>query len=527
MTSLDQPTSLARLPALLADRLEHKVAVRVGDATLSYRDLERGSESVARALRRDGIEAGDRIAVLARDSLATVQVLFGAARARAVCVPVDGRLAAEEIAYVLDDSGAKVVFVDRASTPVFDRALAKLESVPKSIDLTGDSECMPRFESWRSAAPPQDSPGAEVFHPDEVVVQMYTSGTTGLPKGVQLPNRSFFAIAQALASAGDPWMGWGEHDVNLMFVPTFHIGGLWWLVRGLAIGSTHIILPTFDPGRVLDAIPRYGVTKTGMVPAMLQVLLSEPGCATTDFSSLRTILYGGAPMAPALLERARATFGCEFCQIYGMTETGNMAVTLRPEEHWTGPAERMWAAGRPLPGVELRIEKRNGEPAGSGELGEICLRSPAQMIGYWKLPEATASVMADGWIKTGDSGYQDSEGYLYVCDRIKDMIISCGENVYPAEIERVLSEHAAVADVCVIGVPDPLWGEAALAFVVARPGAELVARDLLRDARQRLAEFKVPRRIEFVERLPRNANGKVLRRVLRAPYWRDRARNVN
>jgi long-chain acyl-CoA synthetase len=356
-----------------------------------------------------------------------------------------------------------------------------------------------------------------------VVVQIYTSGTTGRPKGVQLPNRSFFALAQQMEAVADPWIGWTSDSVSLLFVPLFHIGGLWWLVRGLALGSTNVVLRGFEPASILRAIPDYRVTKTCMVPAMAQVLLMEPGCRTTDFRSLETIVYGGAPIRTGLLKEAMAVFGCDFCQIYGMTETGNMAVCFRPEAHRRADDVRLRAAGTPLPGVAVRIVDAKQAPVGVGLTGEIQIKSPAAMKGYWHCPDSVEPAAADGWIQTGDVGYQDEDGFIYICDRLKDMIISAGENIYPAEIEQVIGSHPAVLDVAVIGVPDRLRGEAVKALVVRASDAPVRAADLVRYARAQLAEFKVPKLIEFVDALPRNASGKILKPQLRERFGRSRS----
>jgi long-chain acyl-CoA synthetase len=310
-------------------------------------------------------------------------------------------------------------------------------------------------------------------------------------------------------------------------VPTFHIAGLWQLVRGLALGSTNILMRGFDPAAILRIIPHHRVTITGMVPAMIQVVLAEPNCMNTDFSSLKTLVYGGSPISRALLERGMKVFGCDFCQIYGMTETGNMAVCLRPEDHCCADDRRLLSAGTPLPGVEVQIRDQRGHTVSRGLVGEIAIKSPASMAGYWNLPDATRETLVDGWVKTGDAGYKDDQGFIYVCDRIKDMIISAGENIYPVEIENVIRRHMDVADVAVIGVPDDLWGEAAKAVIIPKPGREVRATDIIRHVRAHLAEFKIPRSIDFVQELPRNASGKVLKTKLREPYWRKRARQIN
>jgi long-chain acyl-CoA synthetase len=259
------------------------------------------------------------------------------------------------------------------------------------------------------------------------------------------------------------------------------------------------------------------VTKTCMVPAMAQVLLMEPGCRDTDVSSLETIVYGGSPIGTELLKQAMNVFGCDFCQIYGMTETGNMAVCFRPDDHKRADDRRLRAAGTPLPGVEVRILDRDHNVVGVGVAGEIAIKSVASMKGYWNAA-AHETTAADGWILTGDVGYLDDQGFVYVSDRVKDMIISAGENIYPAEIEHVIRSHPAVADVAVIGVFDRLWGEAVKALVIRAAGSCVCAADLVRHTRAHLAAFKVPKSIEFVDELPRNASGKILKAALRERF---------
>jgi acyl-CoA synthetase (AMP-forming)/AMP-acid ligase II len=258
---------------------------------------------------------------------------------------------------------------------------------------------------------------------------------------------------------------------------------------------------------------------------MLQVCLSEPDCAGTDFSSLRTIVYGGSPIPRPVLETALRTFGCGFAQIYGLTETGNTAVCLRPDDHLR--PELHHAAGRPYPGVRIAIVDAEGRALGPGAIGEICIASPANMLGYWNRPEATAAVLRDGFVHTGDAGYVDAAGYVFVCDRLKDMICTAGENVYPAEVESVLCAHPAVAEAAVIGVPDERWGELVKAIVVLRPGMAATAAELLAAARTQIADFKVPRSIDFASVLPRTPSGKIQKHVLREPYWAGRSRRVN
>jgi acyl-CoA synthetase (AMP-forming)/AMP-acid ligase II len=527
MGLIDDVTTLADLPRIVSRVCPDKPALIVEDRSLGFGDLESLTNRIANALLREGVAAGDRVALLGRESLDSLALLLGIAKANGVCVGLNWRLAADELAYIIADSGARLFFVDRESWPLASRILAQIESPPKVV-VIGDGATAPDQLSFaRFCEDVTDSDPCLQHDPEDAVAQIYTSGTTGHPKGVQVPNRSFFAIAREMHRIGDRWIGWTEEDVSLVCIPTFHIGGLWWLIRSLALGNTTVVLRSFDPGGVLDAIARYRVSRTCMVPAMLQVTLGEPGCESTDFSSLRTVVHGGSPISAALLRRCQQVFRCDFAQIYGLTETGNMAVCMRPEDHRSPDEQKLRAAGRPLPGVKVRILDPDGDEAPVGVVGEIAIHSPARMLGYWKLPEPTARTLIDGWVITGDAGYKDEEGFVYICDRIKDMIIVAGENVYPAEIENVLRGHRDVADVAVIGVPDEFWGEAVKAVVVRRAGASPSAAEIIRHTRGRLAEFKIPKTVDFVEQLPRNASGKLLKKQLREPYWEGRQRRIN
>jgi long-chain acyl-CoA synthetase len=515
MNLIQEIQTLAGLPRILSRDRGSSVALIIENRKINYQELDELSNRVANALIEAGVVSGDRIALLARDSVASVTMLFGVAKAKAILVNINWRLAADEIANTLRDATPRLLFVDEEFMRLIPEINARMDPAPQYISLS----------DWGKDAA-GTAPNLS-YDADDVVVQIYTSGTTGHPKGVRLKNRSFFALAHEMDAVGDRWIGWTESTMSLLFVPTFHIGGLWWLVRGLALGSATLLLRSFDPRAILRVIPQYRVTKTCMVPSMVQVLLSEPGCSTTDFSSLETIVYGGSPISPALLERAIKVFQCDFFQIYGMTETGNMAVCLRPEDHNLSNPKRLRAAGRPLPGVKARIIDSSGDVLGPGAMGEIALESPARMEGYWNRPEATQATLVDGWVMTGDAGYQDEEGFVFVCDRIKEMIICAGENIYPAEIENVLRAHPGVADAAVIGIPDDLWGEAVKAVIVPEREHVLASADIIRFARNHLAEFKIPKLVDFVEQLPRNATGKILKSRMREPYWQGRDRGVN
>jgi acyl-CoA synthetase (AMP-forming)/AMP-acid ligase II len=524
MTDADVRT----LPELLRRQAKQRpthTAIIFGDRRVSYAELDAAANRVANALIADGVAPGARVALLAKDSDRGYEVLLGCAKAGAVALSVNWRLAPREIAYIIRDAQAELVFVGRDFAAQLAAVRAELPGVRRIIVVSGDGGDWPTLHQWLTGHGDGDPDVA--CGPDDVVFQLYTSGTTGSPKGAQLPHRSLFGVIDSIARQGDTWIDWGPSDVLLLPLPSFHVAGVWWVARCLAAGATCIVMEAFVGWQVLEHIARHRVTKLCAVPAMLQVLLSEPTCRTTDVSSLTHIIYGASPVADALLQQAMATFRCAMVQIYGMTEVGNVAVSLRAEDH-TAPANpRMRSAGRALPGVTLKIIDGHGRALPPRQIGEICIHSPANMVGYWHLDQATAETLRDGWIHSGDAGFLDEDGYLFIQDRVKDMIIYAGENIYPAEIENVLHDHPAVAEAAVIGVPDERWGETVKAVVVLRPGAAATAEDIIGFARGRIAAFKVPKSVDFATALPRTPSGKVKKAELRAPYWKGRERQVN
>ena len=499
--------------AFHAARIPEHPAVVTAQSTLSYHDLDGTSNRLARALADAGAEAGTRIAVIGHESAHYYELLFAVAKIGAVLVPVNWRLSAPEVAHILNDSQAMFLFADGSTDTA--------EQLPSVTMIRYDTSDYP---DWLDRF--DDAPVIPDTTENDPIAQLYTSGTTGLPKGVVLPQRSFFAIGDLLAEAGVDWIDWREGDVSLIGLPGFHIGGLWWAMQGFRAGITNAVMPFFSAEHALALFSRYRVTTGCMAAAMIQILLSDPSVSRRTFASLRKVIYGGSPISEDLLQRAMTILRCDFAQIYGLTETGNTAVCLPPDQHRPGTT-RMRAAGRPYPGVECRIVDDDSRTLPVGVVGEVHLRTPARMLEYWRLPEATAATLVDGWIITGDAGYLDSDGYLYIHDRIKDMIISAGENVYPAEIENVLAGHPAVHDVAVTGVPDERWGEAIHAFVTVTAGAQIETRSLVEFASTRLAAFKLPARYHIVESIPRNPSGKILRRELRAEFWSGRDRQVN
>ncbi len=524
MTS-PRSTTLAELTRRHAAAHGDLPALLDGDAVVSFAALDAAACRVANALVAAGCAPGARVAYLAKDSVAAFEVLFGCAKAGAVLMGVNWRLKAPEIRYILDHGEARVLFAGAEFAEVVEAIRDELPRLEHVVWMEGPRGDDPGFAAWRDAAP-DGEPGVPV-DPEDVVVQMYTSGTTGLPKGVMLAHRSFFAVIREMAAVGDPWIGFGPDDVCLHTLPLFHIGGIWFDMTALEAGTPIVVTETFTAWSAIQLMQRHRVTKVCLVPAMIQMVLAEPECASADWSALDCIVYGGSPIPVPVLKRALEVFGCRFGQIYGLTETGNTAVFLRPHDHDDPESPRLAAAGRPYPGVRCKVVDEEGRELDVRETGEICLHSPANMVGYWKNPEATADTLVDGWVHTGDAGFLDEDGYVFVNDRLKDMIIYAGENVYPAEIESVLCGHPAVAEAAVIGVPDERWGEQVKAIVVLRPGESATARQILAHARTDLAAFKVPKSVDFLDALPRTPSGKIQKHVLREPYWEGRDRQVN
>ena len=498
------------------DRPE-RTAIEGDDLAFSFAALEDATARVAAALGALGVAKGERIAWFGKNSATYFALFFGAARAGVVMVPVGWRLAEPEAAFIIDNAEAKLLFLGDG----FEACAATLGQRP------GLTRCFTSDEARREViSGPRGTFTAS--GPDDAVLQLYTSGTTGQPKGAVLSNRNLFGLRKAGLVDPMPHSLWDEDEAVLVAMPCAHIGGTGLGIVALASGLPGIVLSEFDPVRVFDAVENRGVTRFFIVPAALQLLLNHPACATTDFSGIKYIMYGASPIPLELLRQCIAMFGAEFVQNYGMTETTGTICVLPPEDHSVEGNARMRSAGKPLPGVEVVIRGSDGQSVPQGEIGEIVTRSSSNMLHYWKLPEATASTIdADGWIATGDVGYLDQDGYVYMFDRAKDMIITGGENVYPAEVENAIYGHPDVLEVAVISIPDEKWGEAVKAVCVAKPGCSIDPDSVMAWARTRVAGFKVPKSVDVIEALPRNPSGKILRRELRDPHWAGRERQVN
>lgn len=485
---------------------------------------------VGQALLRDGLSVGDRIAFLDRNGIAYFDFLFGGALVGAVNVAVNWRLAPAEMAAIIEDSGAPLLAIHADYLPALADLTSRLPWV-RRIVVVGDNAGMCAdtravgFDAWIEGSSAED-PG-HVGGPGEVSMQLYTSGTTGLPKGVMLTNAN---LSTAIAEAGITFHITSD-TVSLVAMPLFHIGGSGWALCAMSRGGRSIILRDVDPNLLLELIAAERITEMFVVPAVLMLLLGTPSLADTDLSSLRLVFYGASPISENVLVKCMAAFGCAFCQVYGMTETTGAITALSFDDHDPDGPRRglLRSAGKPHKSVALRVvDPDSGRDAVLGAVGEVWTRSPYNMAGYWGKPEETAATIdTDGWLHTGDAGYFDADGYLYLHDRIKDMVISGGENIYPAEIENVLLSYPAIVDAAVIGVPDVKWGETVKAIVVLAPGEVLDEPGVIAHCRDSLAHYKCPTSVDATHALPRNPSGKILKRELRAPYWTGKERSVN
>ncbi|RYZ12874.1 MAG: long-chain-fatty-acid--CoA ligase [Comamonadaceae bacterium] len=501
------------------------IAIVDADRSLRFDELGDRSARLAGALRSLGVEPGDRVGMLAHNSHRYAEFFMGSWWAGAVVNPVNVRWTAAEVALSLDDCDTRVLLVDDHFAPL----AAELRERSRSLRLvvhggsrSARGEALDHETLLAEAAPVPDAQRGF----EDLAAVMYTGGTTGHPKGVMLSHRNL--VANALATVGVfPHPG---GRVGLISAPLFHIGACaQWLQLLAAPRARTVLLPSFEEAAVLRAIEAEGVTDTFVVPTMLRRLIEHPRFAATRLDSLRTVLYGAAAIDESLLAAAMAALpGVGFQQLYGLTEAAPVVCALAPEMHLPGPAQarRLRSAGHPTAAAEIRIVDAQGRDVPAGETGEIAIQGPSVMQGYWERPEETASALVDGWLRSGDAGRFDEEGLLHVVDRIKDMIVTGGENVYSAEVENALSLHPGVQACAVIGIPDAQWGERVHAVVVPRAGQVLDAPSLVAHCHLHIAGYKCPRSVEFRDELPLSAAGKLQKFQLRAPWWEGRARRV-
>jgi acyl-CoA synthetase (AMP-forming)/AMP-acid ligase II len=522
MVELEGLACVADVARVQALRRGREPALVFDGRAMTFADVNTMASRIANALIASGVRTQERIAYLSKNADHFLPCLLGACKARATLTPFNFRLAAPEIARLLEDSGARIFMVGADVADLADQAIASLASKPRMIAVGFDRGGYEQSDAWIENAATSD-PRLEPDAQDDVI-QVYTSGTTGGPKGVRLTNRNYLTTFKLTTASGG--LNYSSGDTVLAAMPFFHVAGVNIALIAMASGARSAILRDAAPQLILDTIAGERVNHAFLAPALIQMLMQAAGIDGADLSSMRTLTYGASPISEDLLARASARFGCEFVQLYGMTETCGAGTFLSHADH--DPAKgKLRSCGVAWPGLELKIVGEDGTEAARGAVGEVLIRSAVVMKGYWNNPGATAAAIGEGWMRTGDAAYRDEDGYVFIHDRVKDMIRTGGESVYPAEVENALFGHPSIADAAVIGVPDDTWGEAVKAIVVLKPGATRDAADIIAWARARIAHFEAPKSVDFIDLIPRNITGKVLRRELREPYWKGHDRRVN
>lgn len=497
-----------------------------GDRRVTYREALAEVNQLANAFVSSGLQLGDRIAILSKNSIEYAITYYAASKAGVVPVPLNYRLAPGEWAYIINDAGVKLLIAADEYVNAIDPVRSELKTVERyvAVNVAG-LEGWEEYHRWIKGQP-ATAPAVDVTEEDDVY-QMYTSGTTGHPKGAVITHRALSAQLTQVTMLVRASPG----ERGLVVVPMYHAAGAVTTFVTVYWGGCLYIQSDFNPPEVVRALDEERVVLTTLVPAMIQAcLVMVPDAAKREYKNLRQITYGASPIAEETLRRAMDVFKCDFAQAYGMTETTAVLTYLFPDDHRRAVKERadlLLSAGRPVVGTEIRVVDEEDRPVPNGTIGEIIARGPQLMRGYWNLPDESAQALRGGWMHTGDAGIMDDEGYIYIQDRVKDMIVSGGENVYPRVVEDVLFQHPAIADAAVIGVPDPQWGETVKAIVVLKEGQTATEEEIIEFCRGKLGGFERPRSVDFVAALPRNPSGKVLKKELREPYWAGQSRRVS
>ena len=522
MIEFEGINAIADIPRQQAKLRPNATALWFEGKETSFAELDARSNQVANALIAAGVQPGDRVSYLGKNTDTYYEILFGATKARAVLASINNRLAAPEMQFIANDAQVKVLFVGREFYDIAAIVAETLEGLTAIVAIDGEHDTWPTYAEMITAAD-ADDPNL-VNEPSDDVIQLYTSGTTGLPKGVELTNHNYMSLMRQAADLD--WSAYGPGDAVMNAMPLFHVAGVNIGVLSTMQGAEAVILRDIDPGVILELIEKKQIRHAFWVPAVILMMTQHPKAADTDFSSLKIVTYGASPIAETLLIQAQELMGCQFTQVYGLTETTGGGTFLPPEAH--NPAwGKLRSCGVPYPGTIVRCVDSEGRSVPTGEVGEIIIKSDFIMKGYWNRPEATEKAVIDDFFYTGDAGYFDEDGFLFIHDRVKDMIISGGENIYPAEVENALFAHPEVADAAVIGVPDEKWGETVKAIVVTKPGTNPSPEDIITFTKDLIAGYKCPKSVDFIEALPRNPSGKVLRKDLREKYWGDTDRRVS
>jgi len=517
----------------LTQALKRSVQINAAGPATSYRGRERSWAQVqqrvaclAGALHGLGHESGERAAILALNCDRYFEFYYGVAWAGSVFVPINTRLAPPEVEFWLNDSGSRVLFIDDQFLPTLDALRGRLDNV-EHIVYVGDGETPDGLLDYEALLARSEPVADAERGYEDLAGLFYTGGTTGRSKGVMLSHRNlvmniFNVLPTLQFQAGMRW---------LHAAPMFHIADGLATFGVTAVAGLHTFIPSFSPDAALSAIQEHRVTHTLLVPTMVNMVVNSPNVADYDLSSLTGLTYGASPMPQSVIERAMEVLpDCGFTHAYGQTECAPLVTATGAEFHMLkGPhAGRFKSAGRAVPGVELKIANASGRELPRGEIGEICSRGPHVMQGYWQRPDLTAEAIKDGWMHSGDAAYMDEDGFVYIVDRVKDMIISGGENVYSVEVENALYQHDAVVECAVIGIPDDTWGESVHAVVRLHDGKNTSADELISHCRQLIAGFKCPRSISFRDKpMPLSGAGKILKPELREPFWEGQDKSVN
>jgi long-chain acyl-CoA synthetase len=503
-----------------------KEAIVCGTARFNFKELDERINRLSSALARLGVRPGDRVAVLALNCHRFYELYYAIPQIGASIVPVNFRIPPPEVRYIVNHSEAVAVFTDAALAPVIEAVRAELETARHFVSIADEpSKGFIAYEDLlASGSADFDAPQVD---DGELLGLFYTSGTTAEPKGVMLTHRNMLANNMHSDTVFDHY----PDEIFLHAAPMFHLADGAAVFANTTRGAAQVFVPRFDPKAVLETIERERVTATVLVPTMINFLLQVPDLESHDLSSLRQISYGASPIAPDLLRRAMKAFGCRFAQGYGLTEASPLLTVLRPEDHMIEDEKserRLASCGKAVPGVEVRVVDIDGRDVRPNEVGEIIARGPNIMLGYWKRPEDTSSAILDGWLHTGDLATVDEDGYIYLVDRKKDMIVTGGENVFSTEVEAILYAHPSIKEAAVIAIPDPDWGEAVHACIALRDGCAVAPEEVIEFCRERLAGYKVPRSVEIIEgELPKGGTGKILKKQLRERYWQDQARRIS